>query len=45
MKLDWGEEEEESFQKLKEAITEAPLLVYPKKGVDLYWIRMLQIKL
>ena len=32
MKFDWGEEEEDSFQKLKEAITEAPLLVYPKEG-------------
>ena len=28
MKFDWGEEEENSFQKLKEAITEAPLLVF-----------------
>ena len=32
VKFDWGEEEEDSFQKLKEAITEAPLLVYPKEG-------------
>ena len=32
MKFDWGEEEEDSFQKLKEAITEAPLLVYPREG-------------
>ena len=32
MKFDWGEEEEDSFQKLKEAITEAPLLVYPQEG-------------
>ena len=30
MKFDCGEEEEDSFQKFKEAITEAPLLVYPK---------------
>ena len=30
MKFDWGEEEEDSFQKLKKAITEAPLLVYPR---------------
>ena len=29
VKFDGGEEEEDSFQKLKEAITEAPLLVYP----------------
>ena len=29
VKFDWGEEEEDS---LKEAITEAPLLVYPKEG-------------
>ena len=29
VKFDWGEEEEDLFQKLKEAITEAPLLVYP----------------
>ena len=32
VKFDWGEEEEKSFQRLKEAITEAPLLVYPKEG-------------
>ena len=32
MKFDWGEKEEDSFQKLKEAITEAPLVVYPKEG-------------
>ena len=32
MNFDWGEEEEDSFQKLKEAITDAPLLVYPKEG-------------
>ena len=32
VKFDWGEEEEDSFQKLKEAITEAPLLVYAKEG-------------
>ena len=32
VKFDWGEEEEDSFQKLKEAITETPLLVYPKEG-------------
>ena len=32
VKFDWGEEEEDSFQKLKEAITEAPLLVYPREG-------------
>ena len=32
MKFDWGEEEEDSFQKFKEAITAAPLLVYPKEG-------------
>ena len=32
MKFDWGEEEEDSLKKLKEAITEAPLLVYPKEG-------------
>ena len=32
VKFDWGKEEEDSFQKLKEAITEAPLLVYPKEG-------------
>ena len=32
MKFDWGEEEEDSFQKLKEAITEAPLLIYLKEG-------------
>ena len=32
MKFDWGEEEEDSFQKFKEPITEAPLLVYPKEG-------------
>ena len=32
MKFDWGKEEEDSFQKLKEATTEAPLLVYPKEG-------------
>ena len=25
MKFDWGEEEEDTFQKLREAITEAPL--------------------
>ena len=30
--MDWGEEEEDSFQKLIEVITEAPLLVYPKEG-------------
>ena len=28
VKFNWGEEEEDSFQKLKEAIKEAPLLVY-----------------
>ena len=45
MKFDWGEEED-LFQKLKEAITEAPLLVFLKEDVvDLYWILMLQIKL
>ena len=44
MKFDWGEEEEDSFLILKEAITGA-LLVYPKEGGDLYWIQMLQIKL
>ena len=32
VKFDWGEEEEDSLKKLKEAITEAPLLVYPKEG-------------
>ena len=32
VKFDWGEEEEDSFQKLKEAITEAPLLVYLQEG-------------
>ena len=32
VKFDWGEEEKDSFQKLKAAITEAPLLVYPKEG-------------
>ena len=31
MKFDWDEEEEDSFQKLKEDITEAPLLVFPKE--------------
>ena len=31
VKFDWGEEED-SLKKLKEAITEAPLLVYPKEG-------------
>ena len=45
VKFDWGEEEEDSFQKLKEAITETPLLVYPLEGGNLYWIPMLQIKL
>ena len=45
VKFDWGEEEEDSLKKLKEATTEAPLLVYPKEGGDLYWIQMLQIKL
>ena len=32
VKFDWGDEEEDSFYKLKEDITEAPLLVYPKDG-------------
>ena len=32
VKFDWGEEVEDSFQKLKKAIIEAPLLVFPKKG-------------
>ena len=32
MKFDWGEKEDDSFQKFKEAITKAPLLVYPKEG-------------
>ena len=32
VKFDWGEEEEDSLKKFKEAITEAPLLVYPKEG-------------
>ena len=32
VKFDWGEEEEDSFQKLKQAITEAPLLVFQKEG-------------
>ena len=32
VKFDWGEEEEGSLKKIKEAITEAPLLVYPKEG-------------
>ena len=32
MKFDWGEEEEDSFRKLNEAIMEAPLLVCPKEG-------------
>ena len=32
VKFDWGKEEEDSFQKLKEAKTGEPLLVYPKEG-------------
>ena len=32
VKFDWDEEEEDSFQKLKETIMEAPLLAYPKRG-------------
>ena len=32
VKFDWSEEEEDPLKKLKEAITEAPLLVYPKEG-------------
>ena len=32
VKFDWGEEEECSLKKLKEAITEALLLVYQKEG-------------
>ena len=32
VKYDWGEEEEDSFQKLMEAIMEAPHLVFLKEG-------------
>ena len=32
VKFDCGEEEEDSFQKLNEAITEVPLLVYSEGG-------------
>ena len=32
VKFDWGEEEEDSLKKFKEAITEAPMLVYPNEG-------------
>ena len=32
VKFVWGEEEEDSFQKLKESTTDAPLLGFPEGG-------------